>query len=69
MMAKSNHVATFVVGINLLVKVLSLLRLHCYHQWMKALNAHSSNILNFGKLWQNSPARFIQTWIESDPSK
>jgi hypothetical protein len=33
MLAKPNHVATVVVGINLLVKALSLLGLHCYHQW------------------------------------
>jgi hypothetical protein len=33
MLAKSNHVATVVAGIDLLIKALSLLRLHCYHQW------------------------------------
>ncbi len=49
-------------------------RCHCWDciatiSGMKALNAHSHKILNFGKLWQNSPARFNQTWIESVLSK
>ncbi len=37
MMAKLNNVATVVVGINLLVKALSFLRLHCCHHWNEDL--------------------------------
>ncbi len=37
MMAKFNHVATVVAGIDLLVKALSLLRLHCCHHWNEDL--------------------------------
>ncbi len=49
MMAKFNHVATVVAGINLLVKALSLLRLHCYHQWNEGFE---SSLLQHSKFWQ-----------------
>jgi hypothetical protein len=61
-MAKFNHVATVVAGINSLVKALSLLRLHCYHQWNEGFEC---SFQQHSKLWQNSPARFNQTWIKS----
>jgi hypothetical protein len=48
-LAKSNHVATVVAGIDLLVKVLSLLRLHCYHQWNEGFEC---SFQQHSKLWQ-----------------
>jgi hypothetical protein len=66
MMAKFNYVATVVAGIDLFVKALSLLRVHCCHQWNKDFEC---SFQQHSKLWQNSPARFNQTWIESVPSK
>jgi hypothetical protein len=65
MLAKSNHVATVVAGIDLLVKTLSSLRLHCYYQWNEGFEC---SLQQHSKLWQNSPARFNQTWIELVPS-
>jgi hypothetical protein len=53
MLAKSNHVATVVASFDLLVKALSLLRLHCYHQWNEgfecSLPQHPETLANFGK--------------------
>ena len=66
MLAKSIHVATVVVSMNLPVGALSLLRLHCHYQ----CNEGFEGLLpQHSKLWQNSPARFNQTWIESVLSK
>jgi hypothetical protein len=65
MLAKSNHVATVVAGIDLLVKTLSSLRSHCYYQWNEGFKC---SLQQHSKLWQNSPARFNQTWIELVPS-
>ena len=65
MLAKSNHVATVVASINLPVKTLSLLRLHCYHQCNEGFEC---SLPQHSKLWQNGPARFNQTWIELVPS-
>jgi hypothetical protein len=61
MLAKSSHVATVVASIDLSVGALSLLRLHCYHQWDEGFEC---SLPQHSKLWQNSPARFNQTWIE-----
>jgi hypothetical protein len=66
MLAKSNHVATVVASIDLPVKSLSLLRLHCYHQWNEGFEC---SLTQHSKLWQNRPARFNQTWIELVLSK
>jgi hypothetical protein len=49
MLAKSIHVAAVVEGINLLVKVLPLLRLHCYHQWNEGFEC---SLQHHSKLWQ-----------------
>ena len=49
MMAKFNHVATVVAGIDLLVKALSLLRLHCCHQWNEDFEC---SFQQHSKLWQ-----------------
>jgi midasin (ATPase involved in ribosome maturation) len=49
MLAKFNHVATVVAGIDLLVKALSLLRLHCYHQWIEGFEC---SLQQHSKLWQ-----------------
>ena len=49
MLAKSNHVATVVAGIDMLVKALSLLRLHCYHQWNEGFEC---SLQQHSKLWQ-----------------
>ena len=45
MLAKHDHVATVVAGMNLLVGTASLLRLHCYHQCNEDSNAQSHNDL------------------------
>jgi hypothetical protein len=49
MMAKFNHVATVVAGIDFLVKALSLLRLHCCHQWNEDFEC---SFQQHPKLWQ-----------------
>jgi predicted Zn-dependent protease len=49
MMAKFNHVATVVAGIDLLVKALSLLRLHYCHQWNEDFEC---SFQQRSKLWQ-----------------
>jgi hypothetical protein len=50
LLSKSNHVASVVASFNLPVGALSLLRLHCFHQWNEGFEyVHSHNILNFGK--------------------
>jgi hypothetical protein len=61
MLAKSN-----LASINLPVGALLLLRLHCYHQWNEDFEC---SLPQHCKLWQNRPARFNQTWIESVLSK
>jgi hypothetical protein len=49
MLAKSNHDATVVAGINLLIKALSLLRVHCYNQWNEGFEC---SLQQHSKLWQ-----------------
>jgi hypothetical protein len=66
MLAKSNHVATIVASIDLPMGALSLLRLHCYHQWNEGFEC---SLPQHSKLWQNRLARCKQTWIELVLSK
>jgi hypothetical protein len=66
MLAKSNHVTTVVASIDLPVGALSLLRLHCHYQCNEGFEC---SLPQHSKLWQNGPARFNQTWIESVLSK
>jgi hypothetical protein len=49
MLAKSYHVATVVAGINSLVKALSLLKVHCHHQWNEGFEC---SLQQHSKLWQ-----------------
>jgi hypothetical protein len=50
MLAKSNHhVATVVTGIDLLIKALSLLRVHCYYQWNEGFEC---SLQQYSKIWQ-----------------
>jgi hypothetical protein len=66
MLAKSDHVATVVASVNLLVGAASELRLHCHHQWNEGFEC---SLPQHSKLWENRPARFNQTWIELVLSK
>jgi hypothetical protein len=61
MMAKFNHVAIVVVGIDLLVKAMSLLRLHCYHQWYEGFEC---SLLQHSKRWQTLAKTVLQDSIK-----
>jgi hypothetical protein len=61
MMAKFNHVATVVAGIDLLVKALSLLRLHCCHQWNEDFEC---SFQQNSKLWQTLAKTVLQDSIK-----